>query len=53
MTRHVAFAISDAQQQIEFDEAGQFDCAVQLAQLGPYLVVKDNLPCGELNVTFT
>ena len=51
--RHVAFAISEARQQIEFDKAGQFDCAVRLAQLGPYLVVRDNLHCGGLNVTFT
>jgi hypothetical protein len=51
--RQAAFAISDTQQEIEFDMAGQFDCAVRLAQLGPYLVVKDNLRCGGLNVTFT
>jgi hypothetical protein len=50
--RYAAFAISESETQIEFDMAGQFDCAVRLAQLGPYLVVKDNLHCGGLNVTF-
>ena len=39
--------------QIPFENAGQYECAVMLSQLGPYLFARDNQNCGGANVTFT
>ncbi len=47
-----AFA-SNAEGQIPFEKAGQYDCAVRLKQLGPYLFAADNQSCGGANVSFT
>lgn len=35
------------------DKAAATDCQVDMVALGPYLVVKDNMQCGGLNVSFT
>jgi hypothetical protein len=34
-------------------EAGEFDCAIAMEAVGPYLVVSDNRRCGGNNVSFT
>ncbi len=34
------------------DKAAATDCQVDMIALGPYLVVKDNMQCGGLNVSF-
>jgi hypothetical protein len=47
-----AFA-SNADGPIPFEKAGQYDCAVRLRQLGPYLFAADNQSCGGANVSFT
>lgn len=39
--------------QAAFAKAGQYDCAVELRQLGPYLLVQDNNNCGGMGVTFS
>lgn len=35
------------------DKAAVTDCQVDMIALGPYLVVKDNMQCGGMNVSFT
>ncbi|NWH08992.1 MAG: hypothetical protein HXY22_10190 [Alphaproteobacteria bacterium] len=48
----ISFAMSQ-NGQVEAAEAGEFDCAIWMRRLGPYLLVKDNLNCGGHNVTFS
>ena len=38
---------------LESADNPEYTCAATLRLLGPYLVVRDNLHCGGLNVTFT
>ena len=47
-----AFALN-SEEQILFEKAGKYDCAVRLRQLGPYLFAVDNQNCGGANVSFT
>ena len=51
--RNRATFATDGEQQKAFKDAGEGECAVNLVQLGPYLVVKDNFNCGGANVSFT
>ena len=39
--------------QAPFERAGEGDCAVELRQLGPYLLVQDNNNCGGMGVSFS
>lgn len=47
-----SFAIS-GDKQIAYAKADQYDCAVMLKQVGPYLFVNDNNNCGGANVSFS
>ncbi len=49
---YASFAIA-GDRQIAFARAGQDDCAVELRQLGPYLLVQDNNNCGGMGVSFS
>ncbi len=46
-----SFAL-DGDKQVAYDKAGQYDCAVNLRQLGAFLFVSDNNNCGGANVSF-
>lgn len=43
----------DDDSQKPYEAAGEFDCKIRMAQLGPYLVVEDSGSCGGANVNFT
>jgi hypothetical protein len=39
--------------QVAYEQAGKYDCAVIMKQLGRYLFVSDNKNCGGANVSFS
>jgi hypothetical protein len=38
---------------LSYEDADEVDCRVRMRRLGPYLLVKDNLKCGDANVSFS
>ncbi|MGX5844487.1 hypothetical protein ACWGTI_27615 [Mesorhizobium sp. ArgA1] len=46
------FALQDGKQ-VAYREAGKYDCAVMMKQLGRYLFVSDNRNCGGANISFS
>lgn len=49
----VAVPNADGAAAMPKDKGGPNDCQLDMVALGPYLVVKDNMQCGGMNVSFT
>ncbi len=49
----VGLSGTDGATAIPKDKAAATDCQLDMIALGPYLVVRDNMQCGGMNVSFT
>lgn len=52
-TSRISAGLKDGKVAVPKAEAQSSDCQLDMIALGPYLVVKDNMQCGGMNVSFT